>query len=277
MHQSQIPCLTLENAFGDEPFELSPSPGLLQIRSKTVLWQKERLLNLAARWLPKKYTNIVWLDCDILFDNPNWINELEKQLEHYPIAQVWTTADRLNEKGESEGNIVTSFAKVMKEDSQVLNLSTTRYDHHGHTGYGWAMRRSLFDKIGLYEGAIAGNADHFMAHAIFGDLGHCIQNSLGKSPHQLSHLKDWSDQFFDHTQGKLGVVSGNIRHLWHGDAKNRRYFLRQWDLAHLCFNPWTDLKSIPGHPLEWSPDVLLNKKRLVEYFNVYFQSRQEDG
>ena len=51
LDRSGIGCLTVECVFGDRPFVL-PEAGTLQVRSHAVLWQKERLLNLAITRLP---------------------------------------------------------------------------------------------------------------------------------------------------------------------------------------------------------------------------------
>lgn len=71
------------------------------------------------------------------------------------------------------------------------------------------------------------------------------------------------------------MVPGHIRHLWHGDAVNRRYFLRMHDITELGYDPWTDLDLRPGQPLEWAPGM--DKPGLRDYFARYFSSRLEDG
>lgn len=275
MRKDGVTCLTVECAFGDEPFELPDSLDVIKVRSKTLLWQKERLLNLAASWLPASCKYVAWLDCDILFDNPNWGTDLVKVLETHQVAQVWESCLRLE-----QGNVVGakpdlsySFAKVMGMIPETLNAE--RYDLHGHTGYGWAMRREIFDEVGLYESAISGSSDHFMSHAIYGDYNHCIQNALKYDQRQIDHLKEWGAKFYAMVQGSLGVVPGQIRHLWHGDAINRRYFLRMHEITDLGYDPYTDLHVEPGRPLEWTPG--LDKPGLKEYFENYFKSRREDG
>lgn len=275
MRLSGIPCITVECAFGDDAFELPASVDTLQIRSNTLLWQKERLLNLAASWLPRSFKYVAWLDCDIIFQNKNWAHDLVAVLKTHKVAQVWETCCRLNQMGgvAEQPDSATSFAATMAQHPHSLNAG--RYDLHGHTGYGWAMRREIFDEVGLYESAISGSADHFMAHAIYGDYNFCIQNALKHDPAQIAHLQSWGARFHRLVDGSLGCVKGEIRHLWHGDAINRRYFLRMHDITDLGFNPWTDLSITSGKPLEWHPD--LNKPGLQQYFKNYFKSRHEDG
>lgn len=275
MRASGVTCITLECAFGDDPFELEPALDVIQIRARTLLWQKERLLNLAASWLPSHCKYVAWLDCDIIFENKNWANDLISVLRKNKVAQVFETCLRY-EKGNVVGenpDIAESFASVMNRTPDVLNAG--RYDVHGHTGYGWAMHRDIFQKVGLYEAAVSGSADHFMAHAIYGDYNFCIQNALKHDPRQIAHLKAWGNKFYELVQGSLGCVPGQIKHLWHGDTVNRRYFLRMHEITDHGFNPWTDLKIIPGKPLEWADG--LEKEDLKQYFINYFASRLEDG
>ena len=103
----------------------------------------------------------------------------------------------------------------------------------------------------------------------------CIRNALKHDVTQIAHLQAWGQAFHARVQGRLGVVPGQIRHLWHGDTANRRYFLRMHDITNLGFNPYTDLVARAGHPLEWAPTM--DKPALRDYFAQYFANRQEDG
>lgn len=275
MRRAGVTCVTVECAFGNEPFELPESLDVIQVRAKTLLWQKERLLNLAASWLPKNCKYVAWLDCDIVFDNKEWARDLVRLLKSHKVAQVFETCLRLEQDGGAGKNpdVSESFASVMSRAPGLLNAG--RYDVHGHTGYGWAMHRNIFDEVGLYESAISGSSDHFMAHAIYGDNNFCITNALKHDPRQISHLKAWGKRFHELVQNSLCAVPGRIQHLWHGDAVDRRYFLRMHDITDLKFDPWTDLHMAPGEPISWAQDM--NKEGLKQYFVNYFASRREDG
>jgi hypothetical protein len=58
----------------DGGFELTKDDAdiLIQISGGAVLWQKERLLNLAIKLVPLHVKSIAWLDCDVIFDRPDW-------------------------------------------------------------------------------------------------------------------------------------------------------------------------------------------------------------
>lgn len=270
-----VPCYTIECAFGDDPFELPESDFVLRVRASSVLWQKERLLNLMVSQLPDRFEYIAWLDCDILFKNENWANDLADTLDNFKVAQMFETCICLDKAGKYVVEpVATSFSKVTSQFPAAMSFQ--RYDVHGHTGYGWAMHRRLFKDVGLYEHAVSGSADHFMAHAIFNNFGFCIENALKHSKDQFDHFKAWGDKFYSHVQGSLGTVPGQIEHLWHGSKADRRYFLRMHEITDLGFNPYSDIMVLEGKPLEWSPEAS-DKLGLKDYFSNYFLSRNEDG
>ena len=271
-----VKCITIECAFGDQPFDLPNDLNIIRVRTDSILWQKERLLNLAASWVPERYKYIAWLDCDIGFENFDWVNDCVHRLKSHQIVQVFEKCVRLNQDGTGrEEPDVASFGMIQYYVPQSLSPEIGRYDVHGHTGYGWAMRRSLFEQVGLYEGAISGSADHFMAHAIFDKYGFCIENALKHDQTQIQHLKEWGKKFYELAQGDLGYVPGRIVHFWHGSTQDRRYFLRMHEITDLGYNPYLDIIAPPGRPLEWSP--MMNKQGLKDYFIQYFTNRREDG
>lgn len=274
LRNAGIPFLVVECAFGNDDFELPKGDEVVQVRSDTLLWQKERLLNLAVSWLPPECRYVAWLDCDITFESRTWYQDTIELLKKYKIVQVWDKCIRLNASHNLTTDQSFSFAHVMNITDKYLECD--RYDLHGHTGYGWAIRRDIIEQVGFYESAISGSSDHFMAHAIYGKYGFCVENALKHDKRQIAHLKEWGTRFYNLVRGSLGVVPGTIHHYWHGDLVNRKYFLRMHEITDLGFNPWTDIQSKEGHPLSWT-EVGLQKTGLVQYFYDYFSSRKEDG
>jgi len=275
MDDSGVLLVTVECTFGDEPYELPESDSNIRLNAKSVLWQKERLLNIAAESLPDDIDAVAWIDCDVIFENKNWVQDTLDALDRAPIAQLFTTCLRLTKSGDSGElpDMAESFASVMNRFPESLNVQ--RYDVHGHSGYAWAMRRDIFREVGLYEHAISGSADHFMAHAIYGDYGFCIENALKHDETQIKHLQEWGKKFHALVDGQISVVRGQIRHLWHGDLVNRNYFGRMHQITDLGYNPYEDLLIEDGKPIEWAAGF--DKQGLIDYFNGYYSSRKEDG
>ena len=78
--------VTVECAFDNQPFVL-PGPNVISVRASDVMWQKERLLNLAISRLPSECRKVAWLDCDVLFQNPNWLVQTSRLLDHFALVQ----------------------------------------------------------------------------------------------------------------------------------------------------------------------------------------------
>lgn len=277
LRESGIRVLTVECAFGDQPFDLPESTDVIKVRCKSLMWQKERLLNLALSWLPTSCRYVAWLDCDLVFTNPNWARDTVALLEQVPIVQVFETCNRLPEHyatADAARDAWPSCAKVVSESR--CALKTGVFKDHGHTGYGWAARRELLERHGLYEHAIIGAADDYMFHAIVGDLNsRCFRWTLQDNPERLRHFLEWAEPFAVATEGKLRAVPGEILHLWHGDLANRQYHIRHDQFRAFNFNPYTDLIALPGRPFELREGVA--SPELIAWFRSYFEQRREDG
>lgn len=274
MRVSGINLLVVECVFGDQEYELPESLDVVRLRCNSLLWQKERLLNIAASWLPSSCTSIAWIDCDVVFDNPNWPVDTVRLLRTHKVVQLFETAVRLK-KGDVIGHtadIVSSYGAIAPHNRKLISCG--RYDSHGHTGYAWAARREVFSEIGLYEHAVTGSADHYMAHAIYGIYGFCVEHSLQNNPSGVIHLKEWGARFVEIVRGSFTAVPGKLTHLWHGDLAKRLYIDRVLRTNELGYNPFTDVISEPGKPMEWHPQMV--KPHLQEYFAYYFAHRRED-
>lgn len=187
--ESGINLLTVECAFGNAPFSLDSRPNVLQVRTKHIMWQKERLLNVALSSLPKGVEKVAWLDCDILFSNADWASQASKLLDSVPVVQLFETVVRLP-KGQvsyiGEGETWQSFAYVWHTNPDLI--FTGDFYQHGHTGFAWAARRELLQKHGFYDACISGSGDHVMAHAMCGDFkGSCIDRIMGEYQSTLEY------------------------------------------------------------------------------------------
>ena len=253
--------LVVESAFGDDPFELEPGDNVLQLRGTGVMWQKERLLNIAAARLPASVGKVGWFDADVIFKEPDWLERTSKALDRYMVIQPFSHAVRLHRDNRDDGSGILdrSFASMFVEDPRPAR--TGRYQTHGHTGYAWAARRELFDKCGLYDACLTGSGDHLMAHAFAAGMAKspCMLHTFGRSREYAEHFLRWAIPARDLVRANLGVVPGRILHLWHGDLEDRRYRDREIEFRKLGFNPAADLRFDENGLWEWSdnaPDAL---------------------
>jgi hypothetical protein len=271
---SNLNLFTIECAFSNDAFILPAGPEVMQVRAKHVMWQKERLLNVAIPHLPKQCTKIVWLDCDILFENSQWVVETSRLLDHYPVVQPFTTAVRLP-SGERDyrgkGEVWRGFGAIHAIDPDCVGAGD--YDRHGETGFAWAARRSVIAAAGLYDACIIGGGDHVMAHAMCGDwTSPCMDRLLGLHTAGWRHALRWGQAFYRQVYGQIGHVPGAVLHLWHGDSANRRYSLRHRELNRFAFAPETDLQVGPTGCWEWAS----HKDVMHRWAADYFTARRED-
>ena len=270
-----IPLVTVECALGDLPFELPPGPGVRRVRGGDILWQKERLLNVAIASLPDACRKVAWLDADILFENPDWAVATAACLDDFPVAQPFDRAIRLPRGAiddDGRGTNYQGFAAVYA--SQPQRLLAGDFAAHGHTGFGWAARREVLAERGLYDACIAGSGDHMMAHAFCGDwTSGCVDRIIGSANRHRSAFADWCRAVYPRVRAKVGAVPGAVLHLWHGEVGDRRYVDRNRELAGFAFDPAADVRIGAGGCWEWSSD----KPNLHRWAAEYFGRRREDG
>lgn len=268
--------LVAELAFGDAPFELPSGAHVLQLRGSGVMWQKERLLNIAAQRLPRSCRKVVWLDCDVIFENQDWARQTADALNRFVVVQPFSRAIRL-EPGEvapgKGAQPVYSFAKVFSAAPFVARAGQANV--HGDTGFAWAARREFFDHCGLYDAALTGSGDHLMAHAFVGGMHHspCVKRRFNNQLAYAKHFMRWATRARDFVDSRLGVVVGDLLHLWHGDMKDRRYSEVIQEFAAFNFDPDRDLQLDVNGLWAWksaSPE-------LRHWTENMFGLRREDG
>jgi hypothetical protein len=266
--------VTVECVFENQSFSLD-GPDVIRVKASDVMWQKERLLNLAISKLPSECKKIAWLDCDILFQNPRWLVQTSKLLDRFALVQPFQQVVCLPEghafySGQSV-DIGNSFASVF--NSAPAKHLAGDFWKHGHTGFAWAARRDLLAATGLYEACVAGGGDHMMAHAACGDWeSSCVYNSIVGMDYR-NHFRQWAAEFCKKAAGSIGCVPGTILHLWHGEARNKRSYERLVELAAHRFDPGSDIRLGYSGALEWNS----SKPELHGWLQNYFALRMEDG
>jgi hypothetical protein len=279
--------LIVELAFGDRPHDVPAdlADRLVRTRSNTVLWQKERLLNLGLHNLPDACDKIAWVDGDLVFTNDRWVSETSERLERYRVVQPFDTAQWL-QRGAAERrlegvaapqpplpvhlSIGGTAAMVGKFGPGVVDET-----HRAHSGFAWAVRRNLIEADGFYDRGIVGGGDFVMASAMYWDAARWHRRSISEifSRGLMSDLCVWSDRFHARIRGSVTHVAGEAVHMWHGSIGQRGYGERYRILKEADFDPHTDIALYAGGCWRWNspkPDL---HRRVQEYF----VSRKEDG
>ena len=208
------------------------------INTPDLLWHKESILNKIVSDLPKEFKYIFWVDADVMFTNLDWLTDGVKALQTKNIIQPFEYCVHLDENQTVPTfnmNVIAQSKSPNKLNSKVwrsfsanfsdkINWESENYNEHGHVGFAWGARREILDAVPLYDRALIGGADHILAHAAAGQIGHlCITKSFGEN---IEEVNEWSRKFAYVVNTKIGYVKGNLFHLWHGDLKDRQYLKR---------------------------------------------------
>lgn len=229
----------IECVIGDNEPQLEENENITRVKTDSLLWHKESLLNKIIEDLPSKYKYVFWVDADVLFTNMNWlvdgVNEMKNGANiiqpfeygiHLDKGQVEPSFDYEEFEGNDLPNSINK--KVMR--SFCANYKTTQlatsndYATHGHVGFAWAARREILDEVPLFDRAFVGGADHIIAHAAAGQIrSQCIEKAFADN---IQEITRWSYEFYLQVDGKISYVKGFLFHIWHGDIANRQYLKR---------------------------------------------------
>jgi hypothetical protein len=241
MQKVGVRVLVVECAFGDQQFVLPPSETVIQLRCHSVLWQKERLLNVALHRLPTSVAKVAWIDADILLENPSWHQEASRRLNDYAVIQLFDSAVRLPRSYKTyrgKGEAWEGFGATCVSPGR----ERLGWHRHGHTGFAWAARRSLLDACGFFDLSLSGTGDHLMAHGFMGDwTSPCIEDLVGIGTPLYRKFRQWARIAARESCQQVSFIPGRALHLWHGTTKNRKYNERSRQFKDLRFRPDVDL------------------------------------
>ncbi len=215
--------LVIELSNGETSFDLDKKDAeiVIQVKSKSVLWHKERLLNIGLQNLPKTCTEIVWLDADILFLDNDWVNKTSQLLKTYNILQPFSTVIRLKQGQYELTKPEHEYKLIKKEGGRTVSWCwscANSVKKHGETGFAWAAKKSIFDDIGFYDKLIVGGADKTIPDAL---KPRDIINDKKKRRTPFKRLEDdilgWQLQLRARVKNKITYLPGTILHLFHGE------------------------------------------------------------
>jgi hypothetical protein len=284
--------VVVECVQGCRPFEVTDPDNPLHIRLSTnsVLWMKENLVNVAMARLPANWKYAAWIDGDVDFVNPDWVEDTLHELQHAPVVQLFEHAIDLGpdheflHKWESFGSCYSKgkpFKGSKKEWDRCVESDEAYYlgqytgegsAEYWHSGYAWAATREALNGFGgLLDFGIAGAGDHHMACAIVGKADLSVPKDV--HPNYIKLLKEWETRALRTAHKHMGFVKGTLVHYWHGKKRDRQYRGRWEILKSNKFDPTRDLhKDTQGlwvlHP---------SNNKLRDDLRKYFQSRNEDS
>jgi len=262
--------------------EVCSEENLVQIVDTSLIWQKERLFNVGLKLLPKSCGKIVWVDCDILFDNNDWVLETSSLLDHYTVVQPYYQNARLPstisniDHGININTFHYGYGDEQRSDGDIHGRFKEKIgiSWWGHPGYAYGYRRELLEKHGLYDRCITGSSDTLISQAVIGvhKQSRIILDYYNEAC--LKHYQDWAEKFYFDIGLNINFARAtNLYHLYHGQTRKRKYFSR--------------LKFLKEIDFDYSKDLTINykngcyavkrkKREIHKWLDEYYKDRQDD-
>ena len=283
----------VEHAFGDREFHLEENPNVTyhRVRGSDELWLKESLINYGVARLPYNWKYVAWLDADILFNRPDWVEETKHLLQHYSVLQLFSHGSDLGPNFEPlntwtsfafkyEQSLISGEEAIPYASTSIVNENCYPYLYGGmkgsdiwHPGFAWACTREAWDGFGgLIDYAVVGAADYHMAGAFIGRIDRTI-GGVNKLDTYRKRLFGWQERCLRNVRKNIGFMPGHISHYWHGKKVNRRYLDRWKIIDRNNFSPDTDIMRDSQGIYQLSG----NKIGLRDELRLYFKGRNEDS
>lgn len=279
-----VPLITVELGHeGRFDLETADADILLQVPGQDVMWQKERLLNLALGRLPGGCDKVLWLDCDVLFERDDWPARVAQALSAYPLMQIfervhylgadWKPGDRFaGHVSRVRPSLAAGVAAGLPVSACLVHPSPAQRPGTYAHGMAWAARRELLERHGFFDASIIGGGDRAISCAAYGCFEHVFAwHEL--NDRQRAYYLRWAEPFRDDCRGRVGVLHGDIYHQWHGKVSDRGLGSRHGGLRRFGFDPFNDIALDAHGCWRWNSA----KPELHAYVRDYFASRREDG
>ncbi|NBO72870.1 MAG: hypothetical protein EBU66_16055 [Bacteroidetes bacterium] len=267
LKEKKIPYFVVECVFPNRKPQI-PNADLV-LHSKSYMFYKEQLLNALEKIIPGKYTKLVAMDGDIIFDAPDWLDQISVMLNTKDIIQpylkaCWLMPDNTRIRAWKYG-IAYAHSKHIARN----NVTISKY----HPGFAWAFRRSVFKRLGgFYPNALIGGGDSlFMLNFFYDTIPESWIQRFDKALNLFTG--DWATYHtrFKEVNPTLGHLNIKAMHLFHGLILHRQYGTRYSILNKYANTTWDNVFKVNDDGLTEFIDPKMNTILLK-----FFKQRNED-
>jgi hypothetical protein len=258
-----IPCYVIECVF---PHRRPQVPGAsMVVHSKTPMFYKEQLFNLMEKEVPPQYTKLVFMDGDVIFEAPDWIDQVSRSLEDHDIIMPFENACWLYPDNITVRSFKKSLAWALTNEIEFHNF------HQYHPGFAWAMRRDFFNKIGgFFDKKFLGGGDVSIGAVV---LPGVTEEAIRASAEQASVVEPFFAYYkrVKALEPRIGYLPFDVYHLFHGLKHERKYSTRYPRVKKLLQGDFESFTKM-------NPDGLyeFTDPQIAAYAVEYFKGRNED-
>lgn len=232
--REKVPYLIAELALKSDPFEIRLAH--IQARTSSILWQKERLINLAFARCKTPF--VAWIDGDVLLP-PGWASRTVSLLENGGVCQLFDKMIHLDRNGQPT-QLFEGAASFHSRNPDSLQ---------GSPGGAWAAPTAIIQSIGIYDRAGCPSNDLLWFYAVIRNpkqpecLGECA----------FEHYESWKRRVSDQIS-HITYIEQTAHHLFHGACQHRNYQNRDQIPRKHQFDPMQDLRLNEFGAYEWNSE-----------------------
>jgi len=266
--KTNIPVFLIELIYSNQKPSLPYSN--IVVKAETIFFVKENLWNILEKYIPDKYSKIIFMDGDVLCSDPNWVDKVSSKLNSNKIIH----ASEILYRDIYRDNIYTNITKNDNTKESVvkgLKIEGKLDFTKNHPGLNISINRDVYHQIGgFFEEAPGTTGDTL--------FWNCFSNN--SEPYCLGffcapRFKHTKEKYLLYKESLLKSVSINdidylennwCLHLYHGNINNRKYGYQD--------------KFIPGiytvYKNQYGVIEIDIKHPTVKDLRQYLESRSED-
>jgi hypothetical protein len=263
-----IPVFGVELLYPWQKPALSDAVKTLTVRSDSVMFHKEKLVERLMREVPASYTKICYMDCDVVFHRPDWYDAVSAALDKIAVVQPFSRCYWLGP--DLRTSLITRNSAAAEIDQIRSAHATGGSDRlSGNPGFAMAMQRS----VQHFPWAIVGGGDAVFFRGVNGLVGEFANPRMSKLM-----AESWTTWTATSGVGTAGCIEGDISHLWHGPVSGRQYYDRYAQFIKAVPASVSDIRELLVENTDgvwsWKPEY---KSALNKMMLHYFAGRDDDS
>lgn len=205
----------VELTYGDKPNEIEDkySTRLIADPKKSLMWQKEALLNWQIKAIVDQFEYIAWLDSDIIFTNKYWASEARALLDSYEVIQLFDEVSNENERGRFVYSLRDTFGRAIQSAEDGFDPTTV------YCGKAWAARSEWLsvDPSPLFYISPLGGNDIFQTAAFMSPESMTYKKLIGSN----EEFSQWVEYFAQEKRTEeISYLPNQLLHCYHKEVPN---------------------------------------------------------
>jgi hypothetical protein len=221
---------------GDLDFELPCEKIIIQGDNDNKLWSKEIIINQIIDKIDTDY--LIWIDGDLIYENLDWLNDIDKIVDGNDFVQLFDTINYLGENGE-----------ILEKRKGIVSAGRNDIDNLLGEGYmpggAWLGKTSILKRHKLFEQMYVGGGDTIFVYGLFGVTnGWTLDRVRENNGKIFRNATNWINKLENY---KISRIEQTISHLFHGDLSKRDYNSRYKKLSKITNNKIVVYTCISGN------------------------------